>query len=160
MTPEFRGQPIGWVRRAEAGPEGEETDHRATVALEIAPECDLALTGIEEYSHLLVVAWFDRAEGPPSPDELVHPDGREEIDPVGRFATRTPRRPNPLAVVSPRLLRRDGRMLWVTGIDLWDGTPILDIKGYALRDDCHPEATVPQWLSQLWADHDRERGQS
>jgi tRNA (Thr-GGU) A37 N-methylase len=49
-------------------------------------------------------------------------------------------------------------MLWVTGIDAWPGTPILDIKGYAPRDDLRPEASVPEWLEALWGFHDAERG--
>ncbi len=77
---------------------------------------------------------------------------------VGLFATRTPRRPNPLGVSVPRSLRREGCRLWVSGVDTWPGTPILDIKGYARRDDLHPDATVPTWLVSLWTAHDAERG--
>jgi tRNA (Thr-GGU) A37 N-methylase len=75
------------------------------------------------------------------------------------FATRTPRRPNPLGVAAPRLLRREGDTVWVTGIDAWPGTPILDIKGYTPRDDLRPDASVPEWLETLWAFHDAERHQ-
>ena len=74
------------------------------------------------------------------------------------FATRTPRQPNPLGVSAPRLLRHEGNVLWVTGIDTWPGTPILDIKGYAPRDDRRPDATVPASLETLWLTHDAERG--
>jgi tRNA (Thr-GGU) A37 N-methylase len=59
----------------------------------------------------------------------------------------------------PRLLRREGTTLWVTGIDAWPGTPILDIKGYNPRDDLRPDATVPDWLAALWQAHDIERNQ-
>jgi tRNA (Thr-GGU) A37 N-methylase len=54
-------------------------------------------------------------------------------------------------------LRRDGNRLVVSGIDAWDGTPILDLKGYAPRDELRPEATVPEWLTDLWASHDAQR---
>lgn len=76
---------------------------------------------------------------------------------VGSFAIRTPQRPNPIGISTPRLLRRDGSTLWVTGIDAWPGTPILDLKGYTPRDDVHIDATVPDWLQHLWALHDDER---
>ena len=77
---------------------------------------------------------------------------------VGAFATRTPQRPNPIGLATPRLLRRDGLTLWVIGFDAWPGTPILDLKGYTPRDDVHADATVPDWLQRLWSLHDDERG--
>ncbi|MGH2614493.1 MAG: TrmO family methyltransferase domain-containing protein, partial [Thermomicrobiales bacterium] len=83
---------------------------------------------------------------------------REGLPEVGLIATRTPRRPNPIGVAAPRLLRREENTLWVSGIDAWPGTPILDIKGYTPRDDLRPDATVPEWLTTLWALHDAERG--
>src|SRR5215211_6288833 len=46
----------------------------------------------------------------------------------------------------------------LAGIDAWPGTPILDIKGYAPRDDLRQDATVPDWLETLWSAHDAERG--
>ena len=73
------------------------------------------------------------------------------------FATRTPRRPNPLGISALRLLLREGNILWVTGIDSWPGTLILDIKGYAPRDDLRPDATIPASLKTLWVTHDAER---
>jgi tRNA (Thr-GGU) A37 N-methylase len=87
------------------------------------------------------------------------PEGRTGLSEVGIFATRTLRRPNPLGLSMPRLVRREGRILWVSGIDAWDGTPILDLKGYAHRDDLHDDAMVPEWLESLWAAHDGERSQ-
>ena len=50
--------------------------------------------------------------------------------PHGVFATRSPRRPNPLALTVVELLRRDGRVLSVRGVDMLDGTPVLDLKPY------------------------------
>jgi tRNA (Thr-GGU) A37 N-methylase len=73
---------------------------------------------------------------------------------VGVFATRSPRRPNPIGIACPRLLRREGNRLVVSGLDAWDGTPIIDLKGYAPRDECRPDATVPDWLTALWRSHD------
>ncbi len=73
------------------------------------------------------------------------------------LSTRTPKRPNPIGIACPRLLRRDGNRLYVKGIDAWDGTPIIDIKGYYPRDEQRPDATVPGWLELLWQHHDAER---
>jgi len=156
--PEFT--PIGIVRRPETVPaeDGQFVDMHADAVIEIDPQWEPGLTGLEGYSHLVVLVWLDRAtpRDPASP-LLQRPEGREEMPEVGFFATRTQRRPNPIGITCPRLVRRDGRRLHVDGIDAWDGTPVLDIKGYTPRDESRPEATVPAWLTALWALHDAER---
>jgi tRNA (adenine37-N6)-methyltransferase len=155
----FRVQAIGYVERPGAPqPEPEAFyDPWAETALRILPRWADALAGIEEYSHLIVVVWLDRARRARKA-RVQTPEGRAGMPQVGLFATRTPRRPNPIGISAPRLLRREGATLWVSGIDAWPGTPILDIKGYAPRDDLRPEATVPEWLQELWSLHDAERG--
>lgn len=154
----FRVTPIGYVRRpgTAAFDPGSFVDPCTEATLEVLPRWADGLIGLEEYSHLLVIFWCDRVPRARKP-RLILPEGRAGLPEVGMFATRTPRRPNPLGLSTPRLLRREGRVLRVSGIDAWDGTPILDIKGYALRDDLHPDATVPEWLESLWAVHDEER---
>jgi tRNA (Thr-GGU) A37 N-methylase len=64
------------------------------------------------------------------------------------FALDSPTRPNPFGLTLVRLLGRNGRRLRVLGLDLFDGTPILDIKGY--RSDYRPaEFSVPDWYARL-----------
>ncbi len=154
----FRVQAIGSVARP--GPDTAEPggyhDPVVETALQILPRWASALEGLEEYSHLIVVLWLDRAKRARQGNRL-RPEGRVEMPEIGALATRTPKRPNPIGVSTPRLLRRDGATLWVTGIDAWSGTPILDVKGYTPRDDVRLDATVPDWLQRLWALHDRER---
>lgn len=125
----FTPQPIGFVRSAYKEtaeiPKGLGAKHEAEGVLEILPEFELGLTDIEGFSHLIVIWVFDRSQGfellgtPPS-------DNR----PHGVFATRSPRRPNPIGLTVVELLRREGSQLHVRGIDMLDGTPILDIKPY------------------------------
>jgi len=93
--------------------------------LEILPEFEAGLTDIEGFSHVFVLWVFDRSEG----FELY---GTVPIDgqPHGVFATRSPRRPNPIALSVVELIRREGRRLHVRGVDMLDGTPILDLKPY------------------------------
>ena len=155
----FRVQAIGFVRRPGTTEHDPEAfyDPAAETALDILPRWSAGLAGIEGYSHLFVIFWLDRARRARKPRAHV-PEGREGLPEVGMFATRTPRRPNPIGVAAPKLLRRDGDTLWVTGIDAWPGTPILDVKGYAPRDDLRPDASVPEWLEALWTFHDAERG--
>jgi len=106
-------------------PKGCGAQHNAEGTLEILPEFEQGLIDIEGFSHLYVIWIFDRAEG----HELL---GRPPTDtrPHGVFATRSPRRPNPIGLTVVELLRREERRLYVRGIDMLDGTPILDIKPY------------------------------
>jgi tRNA-Thr(GGU) m(6)t(6)A37 methyltransferase TsaA len=106
-------------------PKGPGTKHEATGTLEILPEFEAGLTDIEGFSHLFVIWVFSQSEGF---DLLGAPPG--ERTPHGVFATRSPRRPNPIALTVVALLRREGRILHVHGVDMLDGTPILDIKPY------------------------------
>ncbi len=88
---------------------------------------------------------FDRADGF---DLIAHPP-TDEKRPHGVFATRSPRRPNPLGLTVVELIGRDGPSLRVRGVDMIDGTPVLDIKPYL--------SSVPQeklrrgWLAEAEA---------
>lgn len=106
-------------------PKGFGAKHDAEGVLELLPEFELGLTDIEGFSHLFVVWVFDRSEG----FELL---GTPPIDdrPHGVFATRSPRRPNPIGLTVVELLRREGARLHVRGVDMLSGTPVLDIKPY------------------------------
>jgi len=125
----FTPQPIGHVRSpyqtTQQIPKGLGAKHDAEGTLEILPQFSAGLTDIEGFSHLYVLWIFDRAGacellGTPPTDSRPH----------GVFATRSPRRPNPIGLTVVELLRREGQSLHVHGIDMLDGTPILDIKPY------------------------------
>jgi tRNA-Thr(GGU) m(6)t(6)A37 methyltransferase TsaA len=156
----FSVKPIGFVRRdGVSAPEPDAFyDPFQETALEIDPAWEPALSGIEEFSHLVVIFYLDQAKRPRKPGTLRAAEDQSGAPPVGLFATRTPRRPNPIGLSCPRLLRREGNRLIVSGIDAWPGTPILDVKGYYPRDEQRPDATVPPWLESLWRQHDDERG--
>lgn len=156
----FRVQGIGTVRRIDGGPTepGAFYDPEIETTLAILPRWAAGLAGIEEYSHLVVLFWLDQAARRRTTGTPRAAEDSPEAPPVGFFATRTPRRPNPIGIACPRLVRRHGSDLIVTGIDAWDGTPVIDVKGYAPRDELRPAATVPDWLELLWQTHDRERG--
>jgi tRNA-Thr(GGU) m(6)t(6)A37 methyltransferase TsaA len=126
--------------------------------VEVDPEWAEALDGIEEFSHIWLVWWLDRRDSPPEALR-VHPEGRPEMPLVGIFATRSPRRPNALAMTVVQLLERQGRCLRVRGLDACQGTPILDIKPYLRRGDLVLEANMPAWLERLWSLHDQDRAE-
>jgi tRNA-Thr(GGU) m(6)t(6)A37 methyltransferase TsaA len=102
---------------------------RSTGVIEILPEFAEALDGLEGFSHVIVLFHFHRA-GPAKLKSV--PPGQSR--PRGIFSTRSPHRPNPLGLSVLRLLRRDGRRLEVSGLDIINGTPVLDIKPYTSRD--------------------------
>ena len=125
----FTPKPIGYVRSpytdTKAIPKGLGVKHDVDGILEILPEFELGLVDIEGFSHLFVIWAFDRSEG----FDLFGPSPADNR-PHGVFATRSPRRPNPIALTVLELLGRDGAKLRVRGLDMLDGTPILDIKPY------------------------------
>lgn len=120
-------------------PKGAGTKHEANGTLEILPELEVGLTDIEGFSHLFILWVFDRSQGF---DLLASPRG-EEV-PHGVFASRSPFRPNPIALTVVALLRREGSSLHVRGVDMLDGTPILDIKPYT--SSIPAEALKRGWL--------------
>jgi tRNA-Thr(GGU) m(6)t(6)A37 methyltransferase TsaA len=102
---------------------------RSTGTIEVFPEFAPALDRLEEYSHIIVLFHFHRAGG--AKLKAVPPGESRER---GIFATRSPHRPNPVGLSVLKLLRRAGARLDVSGLDLIDGTPVLDIKPYTGRD--------------------------
>ncbi|HKO13053.1 MAG TPA: tRNA (N6-threonylcarbamoyladenosine(37)-N6)-methyltransferase TrmO [Acidobacteriaceae bacterium] len=122
-------EPVGIVqspyKNAADVPRGLGARHDAEGVLEVRQELEAGLTDIEGFSHLFVFWVFDRSEGF---ELMVTPPSDHR--PHGVFATRSPRRPNPIALTVVELLRREGRRLFVRGVDMLDGTPILDIKPY------------------------------
>lgn len=140
--------PIGRVHSPFAAtaevPKGPGAEHTAEGTIEVRPELEAGLTDIEGFSHLYVIWVFDRAEGyeltgiPPTDDR-----------PHGIFATRGPRRPNPIGLTVVELLGREGPRLHVRGLDMLDGTPVLDIKPYL--SSVPPERIRRGWLGQAEA---------
>ena len=128
-------------------PKGCGAKHEAEGILEILPQFEAGLMDIEGFSHLYVIWEFDKSQ---DYDLVAHPptdQGRAH----GVFATRSPRRPNPIALSVVELLRREGAKLYVKGVDMLDGTPILDIKPYL--------SSIPEEkLRRGWLAESEERG--
>jgi tRNA-Thr(GGU) m(6)t(6)A37 methyltransferase TsaA len=126
----FAPQPIGFIRspyrETSAIPKGLGAKHDAEGAIELLREFEPGLKDIEGFSHLFVLWEFDRADG----FDLVARPPTDEKRPHGVFSTRSPRRPNPIGLTVVELLQRDGPALHVRGVDMLDGTPVLDIKPY------------------------------
>ncbi len=109
-----------------------------------------ALDGLEDFSHAMVLFCFHRTSEEGRSTLAVHPQRRKDLPRVGVFATRSPARPNPVGVTVCRLLHVGDGELRVRGLDAFDGTPVVDLKGYG-GEEAEPDR-VPAWLMQLWSE--------
>jgi len=124
-------KPIGFVRNeAKETPAGWDWWQELISKIVIDESLTEALDGLENYSSIIVLYWMHRLKH----DTIrlkIHPRGDKNNPLRGLFATRTPRRPNPIGKMTVRLLRREGNVLTVKGLDALDGSPVIDIKPYA-----------------------------
>ena len=141
-------RPIGHVRSPFTDtseiPKGPDAQHLAEGVVELEAAFEEGLRDVDGFSHLYVLWFFHKIDGfdltawPPA-DDRSH----------GVFATRSPRRPNPIGLTTVALLRREGTRLHVRGVDMLDGTPVLDIKPYL---SSVPESTLRRgWLAEAEA---------
>lgn len=153
--PEITFKAVGQVRNQASDADVRGASREMEAELEIYPEFESALEGIDGYSHLFVICYFHNLRpdqiGPlqVKPRRLVNRGFRlEDLPVLGVFALDSPTRPNPIGLTLVRLLGRQGRHLKVKGIDYFGGTPILDIKGY--RPEYRVEEfDLPAWYKKL-----------
>ena len=119
-----------------------------TSQIVIDPSYSSALDGIEPFSHVVVVFWLDRTTEEERKTLKVHPRGDAAIPLTGVFATRSPLRPNPIAITTVKLVERQGNILTVKGLDALNGTPVLDIKPYLPEPFLPNEVKVPDWIKR------------
>jgi tRNA (adenine37-N6)-methyltransferase len=139
-------EPIGVVRNGEHDA-GRGDWSRVESRIELRAGLTEALLGLDGYSHVIVLGWLDRV-----PDELrarprAYPAGDERLPLQGALALRGGARPNPIAftVCELRSVEEEAGAIVVRGLDLVDGTPVLDVKPYIAFYDARPDATLPRW---------------
>jgi len=118
----------------------------------IFPEFAEGLNDLEGFSHVYLLYHFDRA----GPAKLVVKPFLQDVE-RGVFATRAPCRPNAIGLSIVELVRREGNVLHLDGVDILDGTPLLDIKPYTARFD-RLERTRNGWQDEVDEKTARERG--
>ena len=101
--------------------------------IEIYDEYQKALESLELFEYIIVIYHFDKISGW---RDIVVPPGSNREHNFGLFTTRTPRRPNPIGIATVKLEKIEDGILYVSGIDAYDGTPVLDIKPYLPSIDC------------------------
>ncbi len=150
-----RLKPIGVVHTAAGKEDIREKRSDTASEVEIFEEFEDALDGIEEFSHIFVIGYFDQLRPEQKGVLKVRPRrllryglSEEELPLLGVFSLDSPSRPNPVGLSLVQLVGRRGRRLDVKGLDYFDGTPVIDIKPYQsnYRTDSY---TVPEWHTRL-----------
>ena len=141
----FKVHPIGYVQK---------TDGRTLIVLD--KKHQKGLLGLDGFSHAYVFWWFDRNDSPEKRAILqVNPMGDPSNPRTGVFATRSPVRPNLIALTLCRIVSVENNTIEIEKTDAFDGTPVLDVKPFIPGYDSAPDATVPDWLEKA-----RKRRQS
>ncbi len=146
---EIKLNPIGIVRVKEFNENG------VPGIIEIFEEYADGLKDIEGYSHIIIISYLDRVKEEERKTLLVKPRRfaklgipLEEIPTIGVFCTDSPHRPNPIGLTIVELIERKENKLYVNGLDLFDGTPVLDIKPYT-QSRIILNARFPEWYLKL-----------
>ncbi len=150
---EYSITPIGFVKNIRKDMSDDfwgSVESEVEVVKEIPTE---ALDGIEAFSHLEIIFYFNQLK-----DEEVfmgarHPRGNPNWDRVGIFAQRAKIRPNKLGLTIVKLIKREGKKIFVSGLDAIDGTPIIDIKPVMKEFLPHEEVKQPEWSIELMKDY-------
>ncbi|HLE74555.1 MAG TPA: tRNA (N6-threonylcarbamoyladenosine(37)-N6)-methyltransferase TrmO [Candidatus Bathyarchaeia archaeon] len=139
-------KPIGFVRTEAVSDEVKDKGRISQIILR--SELAEALEGIAEFSHLFVLFWLHEVTSEKRKTLKVHPRGREDLPLLGVFATRTKLRPNPIGLTLVELLKVEGNVLTVRGLDAFDETPVLDLKPFDFWDMAK-DVKVPRWWIKL-----------
>ena len=152
---EIRFRPIGYVRTKASDDEIRAGARDVISEIEILPEFEEGLEGIDGFSHIMVLFYFHKLR----PEQMgvlkVRPKRLlrlglkpKDLPLLGVFSLDSPSRPNPMGVTIVQLLERKGRLLKVKGLDAFDGTPVLDIKPYT-PNRAITDIEVPDWYRRL-----------
>ena len=146
--------PIGFVRTDAVGDEVKDKTKLSQII--IHDELAEALDGIAGFSHLFVLFWLHEISDEQRKTLKVHPRGRRDMPLLGVLATRTMLRPNPIGLTLVELVKFEGNVLTVRGLDAFDGTPVLDVKPFDSWDMAK-DARVPQWWIKLESEKAKPR---
>lgn len=120
-----------------------------TCRIEVDKKYQDAFLGLEQFSHIDVFYWLHENDQPAGRGVLrVHPRGDKANPLTGVFATRSPRRPNPIAVTRCRILAIAGSTITIDSIDARDGSPLIDIKAHIPIRDEAGDVRMPEWVAK------------
>jgi tRNA-Thr(GGU) m(6)t(6)A37 methyltransferase TsaA len=151
----FTFRQVGVVRTKATDDEVKEMSGQAEATVEIFPEFQEALDGLDGFSHIFVLSYLHKLRPEQIGPLKVRPRRfrraglkPEEVPLVGVFSIESPTRPNPIGLSLVKLVRREGRILHVEGLDVFNGTPVLDIKPYTETYRADPYE-LAEWNRQL-----------
>ena len=128
-------KPIGFVRnKYKENPNREDWWQDLVSEIVIDDYLEEGLDSLENYSYYIILYWLHKRDRDNLPLR-INPKRRKDIPKRGLFATRTPDRPNPVGMITVKLLKREGNVLTVQGLDALDGTPVIDIKPWNIGYD-------------------------
>ncbi len=134
----FTVYPIGYV---------DKSDGRTRIVID--KKYQPGLLGLDQWSHVQVLWWFDKNDTPQKRAILqVHPRSDKNNPLTGVFACRAPVRPNLIGLTLCKILRVEDNVVEIDDIDAFDGTPVLDLKPYAKGEDTAAEVRVPDWAKK------------
>ena len=145
--------PIGTVRSTRSDVVDDDWD-REEVSIELDDRFSGdALAGLDSFSHVEVLFHMHRVEPTKIESGARHPRNNPDWPLVGIFAQRGKNRPNQIGTTVCRVLRVDGRRLFVEGLDAVDGTPVLDIKPWVRELGPRGETRQPAWMDELMREY-------
>jgi tRNA-Thr(GGU) m(6)t(6)A37 methyltransferase TsaA len=141
---------IGVVRSTRKKVEDDNWDvEKTSVVLDAAQFGEEALAGLSEFSHAEIVFYMDQVDGQKIEKNARHPRNNPNWPAVGIFAQRGKNRPNQIGITICRIVKVEGRILTVEGLDAVDGTPVLDIKPWVVEFAPRGAVFQPKWISEL-----------
>ncbi|MEW5908588.1 MAG: tRNA (N6-threonylcarbamoyladenosine(37)-N6)-methyltransferase TrmO [Thermodesulfobacteriota bacterium] len=135
MAAELKIFPVGKIQKKSDG-----------VFIYIYRKYQKALAGLEQFSHIHVLYWFDRNDTKKIRSILqVHPCNNKSNPLTGVFATHSPKRPNLIALSRCRILSISGTLIRIDDIDAFHGSPVIDIKSYFPYSEAESHVCTPKW---------------
>lgn len=151
-------RPVGVVRTSFSDDEVKKSEDGVSGVVEVFEEFEEGLEGIDGFSHIILITYLHKVTE--EQRKVLKVRHRrlvkyglklEELPEVGVFCTDSPHRPVPIGLTIVKLLKREGRFLHVENLDLFDGTPVLDIKPYTPdRAVNQEELRLPEWFMKLY----------
>ncbi|MEM1638967.1 MAG: tRNA (N6-threonylcarbamoyladenosine(37)-N6)-methyltransferase TrmO [Desulfurococcaceae archaeon] len=150
-------KPIGYVRTQYSDDEVRKSINGVEGYIEVLEEYREGLLGLAEYSHIIVIAYLHKTPEYARKTLIVKPRkllllgfSLQELPEIGVFACDSPHRPNPVAITILEITNLKENKIYVKGLDLFNGTPVLDIKPYTpMRCIDRDKLRIPKWITNL-----------
>lgn len=142
-------KPIGFVSSTRKKLADDDWDNES-VHIELSSEFqDEALAGLSDFSHAEIIFYMDQVDPTKIEKTARHPRNNPDWPKVGIFAQRGKNRPNQMGLTICRILKVEGRRLYLEGLDAVDGTAVLDIKPWVQEFAPRGQIFQPQWITEL-----------